>query len=95
MASGLRHPELFGSIGSVSGSLVPRGDPGEKLPSIDERFGLALTRPGVAKSYKLIWIGCGTTDIGELRVQWPWSSGPRADTADHPSRSIHPVPNVS
>jgi enterochelin esterase family protein len=63
MAAGLRHPELFGSIGSISGSLVPRGDPEEKLPSMDERFGPALARPAVARNYKSIWIGCGTTDI--------------------------------
>jgi enterochelin esterase family protein len=63
MAAGLRHPELFGSIASISGSLVPRGDPEEKLPSMDERFGAALARPGASKAYTIIWVGCGTTDI--------------------------------
>jgi enterochelin esterase family protein len=63
MAAGLRYPELFGSIGSISGSLVPRGDPEEKLPSMDERFGPALTRAATSKSHKVIWVGCGTTDI--------------------------------
>jgi len=60
--AGLRHPELFGSIGSISGSLVPRGDDEEGLPSMDQRFGPSLARSSVSKNYKLIWIGCGTTD---------------------------------
>jgi len=61
--AGLRHPELFGSIGSISGSLVPRGDPEDGLPSMDQRFGPALARADVARNYKLIWIGCGDADI--------------------------------
>ena len=60
--TGLRHPELFGSIGSISGSLVPRGDDEDGLPSMDQRFGPSLARSNVSKVYKLIWIGCGTTD---------------------------------
>ena len=63
MAVGLRHPELFGSIGSISGSLVPRGDPEEKLPSMDERFGPGVARAATSKSFKVIWVGCGTADI--------------------------------
>jgi enterochelin esterase-like enzyme len=62
MYAGLRHPELFGSIGSISGSLVPRGDQEEGLPSMDERFGAALARSDVSRNYKLIWIGCGDAD---------------------------------
>ncbi|HEU4892645.1 MAG TPA: alpha/beta hydrolase-fold protein [Vicinamibacterales bacterium] len=62
MYVGLRHPELFGNIGSISGSLVAGGDPEEGLPSMAERFGSALARPDVARNYKLIWIGCGTAD---------------------------------
>jgi len=62
MAVGLRHPELFGNLGSLSGSLVPRGDEEENLPSMDQRFGPALARPGVSKNYKSVWIGCGTND---------------------------------
>ena len=62
MYVGLRHPELFGSIGSISGSLVPRGDKEEGLPSMDERFGPALARPDISRNYRLIWIGCGTAD---------------------------------
>jgi enterochelin esterase family protein len=61
--AGLRHPELFGSIGSISGSLVPGADPEDGLPSMDQRFGPALARPDVSRNYKLIWIGCGRTDI--------------------------------
>jgi enterochelin esterase-like enzyme len=62
MYVGLRHPELFGSIGSISGSLVPGGDPVDGLPSMAERFGSALARPDIARNYKMIWIGCGTAD---------------------------------
>ena len=62
MYAGLRHPELFGSIGSISGSLVPGGDKEDGLPSMDERFGPALARPDVSRNYKLIWIGCGIAD---------------------------------
>ena len=62
MYVGLRHPELFGSIGSISGSLVPHGDQEEGLPSMDERFGPALARPDLSKNYKLVWIGCGSAD---------------------------------
>jgi enterochelin esterase-like enzyme len=62
MYTGLRHPELFASIGSISGSLVARGDQEDGLPSMDQRFGSFLTRPDVARAYKLIWIGCGDTD---------------------------------
>ena len=60
--AGLRHPELFGNIGSISGSLVPRGDEEEGLPSMDQRFGPSLARSNVSKNYKLVWIGCGTSD---------------------------------
>ena len=56
------HPELFGSIGSISGSLVPGGDPQERLPSMTERFGSVLARPDISRNYRLIWIGCGTAD---------------------------------
>jgi enterochelin esterase-like enzyme len=62
MYAGLRHPKQFGSIASISGSLVPRGDPEEGLPSMDQRFGPSLARGDIARSYKLIWIGCGSTD---------------------------------
>ena len=62
MYVGLRHPELFGSIGSISGSLVPNGDPEDGLPSMEGRFGAALARPDIARNYKMIWIGCGTAD---------------------------------
>jgi enterochelin esterase family protein len=62
MAVGLRHPELFGNLGSLSGSLVPRGDDEENLPSMDQRFGPSLARSNVSRNYKSIWIGCGTTD---------------------------------
>jgi enterochelin esterase family protein len=59
---GLRHPKVFAGVGSMSGSLVARGDPDEGLPSMDQRFGSALAQPDILKKYKLIWIGCGTAD---------------------------------
>lgn len=62
MYVGLRHPELFGNIGSISGSLVPRGDDEDGLPSMDQRFGPSLARSNMTKSYKSIWIGCGASD---------------------------------
>jgi enterochelin esterase family protein len=62
MYVGLRHPELFGSIGSISGSLVPGGDPEESLPSMAERFDSALGRPDISRNYRLIWVGCGDAD---------------------------------
>jgi enterochelin esterase-like enzyme len=62
MSVGLRHPELFANIGSISGSLVPRGDDEDGLPSMDQRFGPSLARSNVSKDYKLVWIGCGTND---------------------------------
>jgi enterochelin esterase-like enzyme len=63
MYAGLRHPKLFGSLASISGSLVPRGDPEEGLPSMDERFGPLLARTDLARNYRLIWIGCGSADV--------------------------------
>jgi enterochelin esterase family protein len=56
MTIGLRHPELFRVVASLSGSLVPA--------SFDNRFGQVLANPkAVAKDYKLIWVGCGSEDI--------------------------------
>jgi enterochelin esterase-like enzyme len=54
MFAGLNHPELFRTIGSISGSLVPS--------SFERRFGPALARPETAKNYRLLWIGSGTED---------------------------------
>jgi len=55
MTVGLRHPELFRSVASLSGSMV-EGD-------FDDRFGWALGHPGEIQGYRLIWIGCGSEDI--------------------------------
>src|SRR5262245_3394264 len=56
MTVGLRHPKLFRTVASLSGSLVPA--------SFDNRFGQALTNPtAIAKDYRLIWVGCGSEDI--------------------------------
>jgi enterochelin esterase family protein len=52
MTVGLRHPELFRSVASMSGSMV-EGD-------FEDRFGKALARP---ERYRMIWLGCGSADI--------------------------------
>jgi enterochelin esterase-like enzyme len=54
MVAGLKHPELFRTIVSISGSFVAN--------SLDQRFGPALARQDLGKTYKLIWIGCGSAD---------------------------------
>jgi enterochelin esterase family protein len=51
---GLKHPELFQTVASLSGSLVPS--------SFDSRFGPSLA-DSRTKGYRLIWIGCGSDDI--------------------------------
>ena len=52
---GLRHPELFRTVASISGSLVP--------PDLENRFGAAFAdAPRIRKDYRLIWIGSGTED---------------------------------
>lgn len=52
---GLRHPELFRTVASISGSLVP--------PDFENRFGAAFGDPSrIRREYRLIWIGRGTED---------------------------------
>jgi enterochelin esterase-like enzyme len=52
---GLRHPELFRTVASISGSLVP--------PDFENRFGAAFAdAPRIRRDYRLIWIGSGTED---------------------------------
>jgi enterochelin esterase family protein len=52
---GLRHPELFRTVASISGSLVP--------PDFENRFGSAFAdAPRIRRDYRLIWIGSGTED---------------------------------
>jgi enterochelin esterase family protein len=56
MHVGLKHPELFRTVASLSGSLVPS--------SLDARFARyfpASTASGAA--YRLIWVGCGSEDV--------------------------------
>jgi enterochelin esterase-like enzyme len=56
MAVGLRHPERFRTVASMSGSLVPS--------SFANRFGQALANAkAVSRDYRLIWVGCGSEDI--------------------------------
>jgi enterochelin esterase-like enzyme len=62
MQVGLNHPELFRTVASLSGSLVP-ADTGEVgRSSFDARFGPALAAAHV-RAYRLIWVGCGSDDI--------------------------------
>lgn len=56
MHIGLKHAEVFRSIASFSGSLVPN--------SFDQRFGPLLAKADALRAtYKLIWLGCGSEDI--------------------------------
>ena len=56
MTVGLRHPELFRTVASLSGSMVER--------DFEDRFGKALSKPAeIASRYRMIWIGCGAGDI--------------------------------
>ena len=54
MYVGLNHPEVFRTVASLSGSLVPS--------SYDGRFGPALTE-AMKQDFRLIWLGCGAEDI--------------------------------
>ena len=54
MHVGLKHPEVFRSVASLSGSLVPS--------SFDSRFGPFLA-DNKLRDYRLIWVGCGSEDI--------------------------------
>jgi enterochelin esterase family protein len=56
MTVGLRHPELFRSVASISGSMFER--------DFENRFGEALGDAAlIRKQYRLLWIGCGTEDL--------------------------------
>jgi enterochelin esterase family protein len=56
MHVGLKHPEVFRSIASLSGSLVPN--------SFDERFVPWLATPEMRRgTYSTIWVGCGSEDV--------------------------------
>jgi enterochelin esterase family protein len=62
MQVGLNHPELFRTVASLSGSLVPT-DVGEAgRSSFDARFGPALASTQL-RDYRLIWVGCGSEDV--------------------------------
>lgn len=52
---GLRHPELFRSAASLSGSMVER--------DFEDRFGRVLAATEQLPLYRLIWMGCGEQDI--------------------------------
>lgn len=54
MHVGLKHPEVFRSVASLSGSIVPS--------SFDSRFGPVLADNKI-RDYRLIWVGCGSEDI--------------------------------
>ena len=53
---GLRHPELFRTVGSFSGSVFER--------DFEDRFGRAWAEPkAISSRYRLIWVGCGSGDL--------------------------------
>jgi enterochelin esterase family protein len=62
MNVGLKHPEVFRSVASLSGSLNPsdRGEPGRS--SFEVRFGPALSALNKQK-YRMIWVSCGSDDV--------------------------------
>lgn len=60
MYVGLKHPEQFRTIVSLSSSLVPTAS--EVAPSFDGRFPLQDPKR-IASGYQLIWLGIGTEDI--------------------------------
>ena len=56
MHVGLKHPEIFRSVASLSGSLVQN--------SFDSRYAPWFTTPEARRgAYRLIWLGCGSEDI--------------------------------
>ena len=56
MHVGLKHPEVFRSVASLSGSLVPN--------SFDRRFLPWLATPEIRRgAYNMIWVGCGAEDV--------------------------------
>jgi enterochelin esterase family protein len=56
MHVGLKHPEIFRTVASLSGSLV--------ADSFPHRFASLLDRPDVRRgAYRLIWVGCGSEDV--------------------------------
>lgn len=52
---GLRHPELFRSVGSFGGSVFER--------DFEDRFGRALANPAAVNRYRVLWIGSGAGDL--------------------------------
>ena len=85
---GLRHPELFRTVASISGSLVP--------PDFDNRFGAAFADAArIRKEYRLIWIGSGTEDtfVGgakALRARFETAGIPH-QSFDLPGPHVMPV----
>jgi enterochelin esterase family protein len=63
----LKHPDLFRTVVSMSGSFVARAS--DVAPSFEVRFPLPDPKM-VARDYRLIWIGSGTEDI--------WFNGTKA-----------------
>src|SRR5262245_10194664 len=52
--AGLRHPELFRSVASLTGSMVER--------DFEDRFGAVFAKPSETARYRLIWISCGSNN---------------------------------
>lgn len=53
---GLRHPDLFRTVGSFGGSVFER--------DFEDRFGKAWANPkAISSRYRLIWVGCGGGDL--------------------------------
>jgi len=53
---GLRHPDLFRTVGSFGGSVFEK--------DFEDRFGKAWADPkAISSRYRLIWVGCGSGDL--------------------------------
>jgi len=70
MYVGLKHPEQFRTIVSISSSLVVAAS--DVAPSFDTRFPLQNPKR-IASEYRLIWLGTGTEDL--------WYKGAKAFAA--------------
>ena len=55
MHVGLKHPERFRSVASLSGSLVPN--------SFEQRFVPFFPAKRPRSVYRLLWVGCGSEDV--------------------------------
>ncbi len=67
---GLGHPDLFASVGSLSGGAAAGGPNGSSTTPRPPGIAAALADPAAFNStMKLLWIGCGRQDGGYARAK--------------------------